>query len=330
MATTQHPIDSLYARLGAAGIAAAFARKVLPAWWDNAVAHTPSGLQQAQMYFARAFNIDLASLAQPSAPLAFLGAERKFKLSKNVAEQDVFTSAHFATAMAKVALTGCAKLQITVPPDPIALRTELLKTNDCVHLAALLAWCAKAGIPVLHIDKLPGKKMTGLVVRENDRFAIVLSKKGTPSHHVFHLAHELGHIALGHLQGNGFVADESIGGADNLDADEKEADAYAIRLLNGRDAAYRASSALRSGKQLHRAALAVSKQEKIDVGHIILNYGFAQKNMGMAAMALRCIPGEADGAKVINDALFKAVNKDALSEDQLDLLRIAVGYASAA
>jgi hypothetical protein len=330
VATTLHPIDSLYARLNAAGISTGFARKVLPAWWDNAVALTPSGLQQAQMYFARAFNIDLASLSQPTANFKFLMGERKFKLSKNVAEQDVSTSAHFATAMAKVALAGFAKAQTTVPADPIALRTELLQHHSCVSLSALLDWCAAAGIPVLHIDKLPGKKMTGLVVRDDNRFAIVLSKKGTPSHHVFHLAHELGHIAQGHLQGNGFVADESIGGADNLDADEKEADAYAIRLLNGKDAAYRARTALRSGKQLYTAALTMSKQEKIDVGHIILNYGFAQKNMGMATMALRYIPGEADGANVINDALFKALNTDALSEDQLDLLRTAVGYASAA
>lgn len=330
MATTHHPIDSLYARLNAAGISTGFARKVLPAWWDNAVARELSGLQQAQMYFARSFNIDLASLAQPKGALKFLGAERKFKLNKNVAEEAVSTSAHFATAMAKVALQGFAKAQTTVPADPIALRTELLKHHSCVSLAALLDWCLKAGIPVLHIDKLPGKKMTGLVVREDDRFAIVLSKKGTPAHHVFHLAHELGHIALGHLQGNGFVADESIGGADTLDADEKEADAYAIRLLNGKDAAYRASSALRSGKQLFTAALAMSKQEKIDVGHIILNYGFAQKNMGMAAMALRSIPGEADGSNVINEAFFKALNTNALSEDQQDLLHTATGYASAA
>jgi IrrE N-terminal-like domain len=330
VASTLHPIDSLYARLNAAGISTGFARKALPAWWDNAVAREPSGLQQAQMYFARAFNIDLASLAQPKGALQFLVGERKFKLSKNVAEQDVSTSAHFATAMAKVALRGFGKAQTTVPADPIALRTELLKHHSCVSLAALLAWCAAAGIPVLHIDKLPGKKMTGLVVREDNRFAIVLSKKGTPSHHVFHLAHELGHIAHGHLQGNGFVADERIGGADTLDADEKEADAYAIRLLNGKDAAYRASSALRSGRQLYTAALTVSKQEKIDVGHIILNYGFAQKNMAMATMALRCIPGEADGVKVINDALFKALNNDALSEDQLDLLHTATGYVPAA
>jgi Zn-dependent peptidase ImmA (M78 family) len=328
VATTLNPIDSLYARLNAAGISTGFARKVLPAWWDNAVALTPSGLQQAQMYFARSFNIDLASLAQPKGELQFLGAERKFKLSRNVTQADVFVSAHYVTAMAKLALHGFKKTQTTVPLDPVALRTALLRQNDCVSLAALLAWCAEAGIPVLHIDKLPGKKMTGLVVREDDRFAIVLSKKGTPAHHLFHLAHELGHIGHGHLKSNGFVADQSIGGADTGDADEKEADAYAIRLLNGSEATYSSDTVLRSGAELYRAALTMATREKIDVGHIILNYGNAQNAHPLAAVALKSIKGESDGAKVVNQAFFKAINTAALSEDQLDLITTAVANSA--
>jgi hypothetical protein len=330
VATTLHPIDSLYARLNAAGISTGFARKALPAWWDNAVALTPSGLQQAQMYFARSFNIDLASLAQPKGALQFLVGERKFKLSRNVTEADVSVSAHYVTAMAKLALRGFKKTQTIVPLDPVALRNELLKKNDCVSLAALLAWCAGAGIPVLHIDKLPGKKMTGLVVREDDRFAIVLSKKVRPAHLLFHLAHELGHIGHQHLAVNGFVADQSIGQTDAGDADEKEADAYAIRLLNGKEVAYRAGTALRSGTALYKAALSKAKQEKIDVGHIILNYGNAQGVHALATNALKLIAGEADGAKVVNQAFFKVLDTAALSEDQLDLLQTATGCAPAA
>lgn len=327
VATTAHPIDNLYARLNEAGIPAGFARKVLPVWWDNAMTLTPSGLQQAQMYFAQAFNINLASLSQPRAALQFLGVERKFKLSKNVVEQDVSVSAHFASAMAKLALNGFEKQQTEVPKDPLALRATLLRHHDCVSLPALLAWCADAGIPVLHIDKLPGKKMTGLVVRDDNRFAIVLSKKGTPAHLLFHLAHEIGHIGHGHLKGDGFVADQNIGGADTGDADEKEADAYAIRLLNGKEVRYGTSVALRNGAALYKAALAKSKLEKIDVGHIILNFGNAQNAHGLAATALKSIPGESDGAKLINDALFKAIGVDALSEDQLNLLQTAMGNA---
>ena len=332
VATTPNPLDSLMRRLNAAGIPTGFARKVLPAWWHDDIAQSKSGLQQAQMYFARAFNIDLASLAQARAELRFCDTQRKFKLSRNVVESDVSVSAHFAGAIAKVALHGFKAAQTVVPKDPVNLRADVLAGHPCVSLVALLAWCAGAGIPVLHIDKLPGKKMTGLVVRANGRFAIVLSKKGTPAHLLFHLAHELGHIAHGHLTDDGFVADQSIGGADAGDAEEKEADAYAIRLLNGRSVSYGASSAaaIRSGKALFTAALAKAQQEKIDVGHIILNFGNAQKNHGLAATALKYVPGESDGIQVVNNAFFAALNSDGLSEDQFDLLQVATGHGHVA
>lgn len=280
------------------------------------------------MYLARGLNLDLTSLVSATEPLKFLGAQRKFKLNKNVEEQDVSISAHYATAIAKVALKACDARQMAVPSDPVELRNAILQSYKCVSLEALLAWCNQAGIPVLHIDKLPGKKMTGLVVREDNKFAIVLSKKATPSHHVFHLAHELGHIARGHLSGDGFVADQNIGGSDNGDADEKDADAYAIRLLNGKSVAYRASFKIRNGKALYTAAQNTAEHEKIDVGHIILNYCFAQGVMGMAATALREIPGESDGATVINQAFFKTLDSSLLSEDQLNLLQIATNFTT--
>lgn len=324
--TSNNPIHSLLSRIASVGVPAVFARKALPVWWDDEVALSKSGLQQAQLYFARAFHIDLASLAQSHGPVNFQETQRKFKLSRNVAESDVSVSAHFATAMGNLALAGFRADQCEVPKDPVELRTAILKTHNCVSLSALLAWCAQANIPVLHIDKLPGKKMTGLVVREHLRFAIVLSKKGTPAHLLFHLAHELGHIANGHLKGNGFVADEKICGADVGDADEKEADAYAIRLLNGREVSYRPGTVIRSGAALYKAALLKATQEKIDVGHIILNFGNSQQNHALAAVALKSTPGEADGIKLVNAAFFQALDSDKLSEDQFELLKSATSY----
>lgn len=176
-ATPNNPIHSLLIRLGSAGVPTNFARMALPTWWDDEIAQTKSGLQQAQMYFARAFHIDLVSLAKTSGPVQFEETQRKFKLSRNVTERDVSVSAHFATAIANLALVGVGTQQTTVPKDPVELRAAILQKHSCVSLWALLAWCAEANIPVLHIHKLPGKKMTGLVVREDGRFAVVLSKK---------------------------------------------------------------------------------------------------------------------------------------------------------
>jgi hypothetical protein len=276
------------------------------------------------MYLSRAFNISLASLADPKAPVTFLEAERKFALNKSIATADVFVSSNYAMALAKMALKGFKPTQDPVPKDAAALRDLILKSADCVSLPSLLAWCAQAGIPVLYVHKLPGKKMAGMVVRDADRFAVVLSRKGTPSHLLFHVAHELGHIGHGHLTGNGFVVDEKIGDADRGDADEKEADAYAIRLINGKSVSYSASGTIRSGAALYRAALAVAQQERIDVGHIVLNYGNAQKAHALATQALKHIAGEPDGGTLVNTHFWQSFDTEAVSEDQLELLQTAL------
>lgn len=323
-AVVKKPMQDLYARLSDVGIKRSFAKKVLPAWWDDDIASTPSGRQQAEMYFSSGFNIDLKSFSRQNELLKFSSINCKYKLTKSLDESHVETSANYVSALAKVAMQGIDRNQIQVPQDALELRAAILKTDQFVDLDSVLNWCYQAGIPVLFIDKLPGKKMAGLVVRKKDRYAIVLSKKGTASHLLFCLAHELGHIAHGHLPEDGFVADASIDGkTDRGDADEKEADAFAIRLLNGKSVAYTATGNLKSGKALFLAAKAKAEQERIDVGHIILNYGFNQKVHAVAAMAMRYVPNASNGVDRVN-AIFWEKCGSFLSKDKQELLRIAM------
>lgn len=323
-AVIQKPMQTLYARLGDVGIKRNFAKKVLPTWWDDEIALTPSGRQQAEMYFSTGFNIDLKSFSSQNGSLKFSSINCKYKLTKSLDESHVETSANYVSALAKVAMQGIERNQIHVPQDALELRAEILKTAQFVDLDSVLNWCYQASIPVLFIDKLPGKKMAGLVVRKKDRYSIVLSKKGTASHLLFCLAHELGHIAHGHLPEDGFVADAAIDRkTDRGDADEKEADAFAIRLLNGKSVAYSATGNLRSGKALYLAANAKAEQERIDVGHIILNYGFNQKAHAMAAIAMRYVSNASNGVERVN-ALFWEKCGNFLSKDKQELLRVAM------
>ncbi|ABE42912.1 ImmA/IrrE family metallo-endopeptidase [Polaromonas sp. JS666] len=325
MATANTPMRGLFKKLDSAGIPPAFAKKMLPAWWEDEVASDPAGLQQAQLYLSRAFNIELQSLADEGSPPAFRASLRKFKLSRNVSEDTVSVSANYATGISRLALQAYRLEQKQVPVNPSDLRKVILVKHQCVSLISLLEWCISAGIPVLHIEKLPGKKMTGLVVRDGGRFAIVLSKRGHPAHLLFHLAHELGHIAKNHLAQDGFVADEKIDSSSG-DADEKEADAYAICLLNGSDIRYRAGGVIKSGHVLHKAAVAKGKEMRVDAGHIIANFGHNQDRYAMAAIALADLGEPSQGNAVINGAFFRAIDRDLVSEDQLDLLKVATGY----
>jgi Zn-dependent peptidase ImmA (M78 family) len=326
--TVTTPMKDLYSRLGRIGIAKHFASKTLPSWWDDEIALSPSGFQQAQLYFARTFNIELRSLASEGVP-RFYPAKHKFKLNRNVSEDEVSASANYATAIARLALLAIEQPYSPVSSDPNDLRKQILQKQPCVNLAGLLDHCASLGIPVIHIEKMPGKKMAGLAIRIDGRYAIVLSKKAHPAYLLFHLAHELGHIANGHLAQDGFLVDQKIGEGNRDDADENEADAYAIRLLNGAEIKYTAApNLIRNGKQLYQSAESKAKATGVDVGHIILNYGHGQGNFQIAAAALKFIPGLSDGNVVVNGAFFRALNSGRLSEDQLELLQHATNYSA--
>ena len=314
----------LLSKLKSAGIPPSFAQRMLPVWWEDEVASDPAGLQQAQLYLSRAFNIELQSLAAEGEAPRFRVTPRKFKLNRNVVEDNVLVSANYLTGIARVALQGFVAEQALPHANPIELRKVILSRHQCVSLNTLLEWCASAGIPVMHVEKLPGKKMSGLVVRDGGRYAIVLSKKGHPSLLLFYLAHEIAHIAKGHLSSDGVVADDKIDDA-NGDQVARAADSYAICLLNGGDVRYRAGGVIPNAKALYNAAVRKGAETCVDVGHIIANYGHNQDRYAMANLALANLGEPTQGSSVINAAFFEAIDNDLLSDDQLELLKAATG-----
>ena len=318
-------VKELYSRLQAIGISKSFIEKVLPDWWDDEITKAASGMQQLEMRLAQAFNLKLDTLESPSERVLFRNSPEscKFKLTEGVTKQDVLVAANYATAVAKRLLYGFSDYEQTqVPPSPSELRRAILASNSRIDLISLLDWCRTANIPVVHISSLPGKKMIGLAMREREKYAIVLCKKGTPSHLLFHLAHEIGHIACGHLVSNGFMADagESI----EEDVEEREANDYAQTLLNGTESP--CPPCMQEKKfnptGLLNYARKVAQDRRVDVGHIILNYAKATDKHSEAAQALKLMGGESKGPGVVNafygsDTFYSL---DAFSEDERIIL----------
>jgi Zn-dependent peptidase ImmA (M78 family) len=78
--------------------------------------------------------------------------------------------------------------------------------------------------------------MSAMTVEVGTRSAILLGKDSLyPAHVAFYLAHEVGHIALGHIQPGSMVIDlDRTDLADPaVDAEEAAADAFALELLTG-------------------------------------------------------------------------------------------------
>lgn len=320
-----NPMDSLYSRLSKRGVSKIFARKLLPDWWDDSLGTVPSALLQAQLIISTGMNFELRTLRDSSANIEFASAHRKFKFNKSVDEASIQLSAEYATGMAKLAAQAMKSPYAPLGPDALGIRNGLLTTHKCIDLAALLDFCNRAGIPVLHISDLPGKKMDAVAIRQHGRSAIVLCKNASAPYLLFHLAHEIGHIALGHLGSvDGSLIDVAIN-SEGSDADELAADEFAVKLLNGTDARYASSGGFFGAQHLARAAQSYGESNQIDPGHIVLNYAHAVKNFGLANAALKLIPN-AGGAKTVNQNLLSQIDFEALSDDQSDMLTKALAF----
>jgi transcriptional regulator with XRE-family HTH domain/Zn-dependent peptidase ImmA (M78 family) len=118
-----------------------------------------------------------------------------------------------------------------LPTDPAELRPGALDASGQVSLASLLDWTWAAGIPVLPLygrgafaaSAWTVANVAAVVLKETRELAVFW---------LFDLAHELGHIARGHLAGGGMVDVESLQlDAADSDADEREANDFALQLL---------------------------------------------------------------------------------------------------
>jgi hypothetical protein len=198
--------------------------------------------------------------------------------------------------------------------------------RDNVGFGDVLTACWSLGIPVLHLRLFPAqtKGVTAMAVRIGSRFAILVAREsGIPAQYMFHVAHELGHIALGHLKDSAAIIDADPDDPANAgeelidDEEEREADAYAQQLLTGVEAfAVSRSLAGKSGNagELAKRAMQLGAELKIDPGHVVMSFGYATREWPMAMAAAKQVPGqEATPASLVNRVLWSQL--DNLTDD---------------
>ena len=116
--------------------------------------------------------------------------------------------------------------------DPTVMRAEAAGTDGRVTLRSLLKWCWEHGIPVVPL--LGGRGFSAAVWAIDNSPVIVLKEpRASAVYWLFDLAHELGHIALGHITDDGIVDIDQIGPhPDGGDDDEEQmATRFALDLL---------------------------------------------------------------------------------------------------
>jgi hypothetical protein len=323
-----NPMRRLYERLGSVGVSRPYLKDiVLPSWWDDEIALSPAGYAEALSFMARNLGLELQSLQNPEGPLLRhdLGP-RRFKHQAHVSEEQLQVAECIALRAAQLSgLATSAPVQ-DLPASAAFLRAHLLEQGlPYITFEALLDLCWDRGIPVLHIAHYPKgvRKMDGIAARIGGRPAIVLSCKRKHSAWLeFHLAHELGHVAQGHLKDDGVLVEDE----DAEDADEeKEANEYAIELLTGKPQFEYGGSVPLSPRVLADKARAQGPLRKINPGVLALNYAYTTSDWQHATSALKIIEPSPNAIAVVHAKMQERLDWERLPEESQEFLMRVTG-----
>lgn len=324
----QERLKRLHRRLSSAGLNRKFIQSVvLPEWWDAEETGPVHAFRTMVGYISRHLGFSEKLLEDAAAAIAPGDAACKLKLRKGASEEDLRWPLHIAAQAAYLACEAIPVDPISFPESASAVRNEILKGgSEYVDLDSLLEFCWSRAVPVLHVSRYPAncKKMDGLAANVEGRPAVVISKNAKYSAWLlFILAHELGHIACDHVASGSVLLDDKVE-RDSTDAEEQEANAFAVELLTGRpDTVYRPRGNRLTAPALADAARREGEKRRVDPGVVALNYAWGQQFFAVGNAALKCIEPDADAPGLIRKRMLDYLEWDELPEETAQfLLRI--------
>ncbi len=327
------PMTHLYSRLSEIGYPKKYVRDVvLPSWWDDQAAEAPAGFTEALLIIARRLGLDYASLR--SGEGAVLHAARplvKFKTAtRGTSPEECSATAALAIQAARFAALGAPAPSMAPLKNAAEIREYIKNDRPCVDLEGLLDYCWSAGIVVMHISRLPpkAKKLHGLAVNANGRHvAVVFDGRSASAYLLFVLAHELGHINLGHVGDGSALVDNVISatGLDDTSGDDEEVDAnrFALELITGQpDYRVRAADRWPNAATLASEAQRIGREKGIDPGHIVLNYAHTMGSgfFAVANAALKHLDPASDAIGLVRRKFAEQLDWSELPSDAAEFV----------
>jgi hypothetical protein len=316
--------NRLLEKLVDAGFSAEFVRATLPAWWTPQEANSSSAQTLVALLLARRLSLDPETLLDDNVPVGFLhtGPIKFNHLRLRTGQRrDALTA--FGQGVARIVFSEHAdddKPGLRVP-SAAELRDLVFQSGaDHVGFGDVLSLCWSLQVPVLHLRLFPArtKGITAMTVRIGERYAILVAREsGVPAQYMFHVAHELGHIALGHLVDSAAIVDADPTDPENAedlikgDDEEEAADQFAQELLTGdrRFQVTRASLESDAGitgtpRELAQRALQAGQALRIDPGHIVMCYGESTGEWALAQSAAKLIPSQQEKPGTLVNTVF--------------------------
>lgn len=340
MTDPSNRLDTIFGSLEAAGFPRSLQRLLLPDWVTPEVLSDEAASAEVATILAKRLGLRPTSLFSRTPHIeALRRRDTKYKRSIPNRSKNLTAATAVAVNIAETIAAACRIPFSPFPTDAQSFRQGVLTDfpGNWLGLRNLLMYCWAHGVPVIYLAEIGQgvAKMDGMVVRSSDRPVIVLSKNADLwAWQLFVLAHEVAHIALGHVEPDEILIDEELGkesyAMEDPDTDERAADAFAIAVLNGRpDATYRVSTEQVNAPTLAEAAFEHGKPQQIDPGHIVLNFAHRSGNWPVGVAAAKILQGDLPpAAVVINDAMWRQFSADDFSDDTLEFIRRATGTSA--
>lgn len=303
-----------------------------PTWWSEAAAGSPSAQAELRFSVARRLGVSASALARDEVEFVWRDQARFKHLGAETAlEQAALAS--FGAALANHLAAAAHLLPEFEVPNALDLREAILTSRPTVDLAGLLSTCWAIGIPVLHLRVFPlaAKLMHAMVVRSGGRQVILLAKDARyPAQVAFTLAHELGHLFLGHLKQSSAIIDLEDPASDTeRDSEERAADEFALELLTGsKSPDIEAEIPNPSGRALATAVRSAGPPRGIEPGTLALCFAYKTGNWAGAQAAMRHIYDRPRAVWAeVNGVAETQVDWRSLSDDSDHFLRKVMGLA---
>jgi hypothetical protein len=320
----------LRVELRRAGIANAAVDAVWPQWWSSEAESSLSATAELTFTVARRLGLSPEDLLSGEAKFVWRDETKYKRLTTKASREDAALSS-FGCAVARAAVAGLPGGAVP-SHEAIAIREAILRNAAVVGARGLLAFAWGLGIPVLQLRVFPlqRKGMHAMSVGVRDRAAILLARaESYMAPMTFTLAHEIGHVMLGHLYGAEAVVDfgAPLESPDANDEEETAADRFALELLTGQAAPEVVTDVDRfSATQLAAAVAQQGPRLGIEPGILALCAGYNTGQWDKAYGALKIIPPQQqDVSGQINTIANRQLDWSAMTSDNRDYLHVVMG-----
>lgn len=313
-----------------AGIANAAVDAAWPQWWSSDADSSLSATAELTFTVARHLGLSPQDLLEGEAKFVWRD-ETKFKrLTASATSEEQALSA-FGCAVARAAVAG---LRQGSPSAYSArdIREAILQQDAFVHAEALIGFAWAVGIPVLQLRVFPlsTKRMHAMTAAVGGRPAILLARESKYLAPVAHtLAHEIGHVMLGHLDGATAVVDfeDPLRAPEDDDEEESAADDFAMELLTGEPSPSVTTDMDRfSATQLAHAVVDQGPKLGIEPGVLAMCAGHGTGKWEKVYGALKMIaPGQQDVSGWVNRVADGQLDWTSMPEGSSGYLRAVIG-----